>query len=83
MTQGHIFGHNEYSIVKVMREEDGFFAKLVCAMSGKELKLAGFAFMDNMDLCATQERTKKRSPENAMSSGSLGRDTVSIRWHLL
>jgi len=43
----HIWALVSTVLFKMMRE-DGFFAKLVCAMSVKELKLARFAFIDDM-----------------------------------
>jgi len=41
-------------LFKVMRE-DGFFAKLVCAMSRTELPLSRFSFVDDINLCLTQD----------------------------
>jgi len=31
--------------------QDGFIVQIVCAISGHKVEIAGFGFIDNMDLC--------------------------------
>jgi len=47
-------------------QEDGFFAMMVSAISKQQLLLARFAFVDNTDLCLTQEIHKTKLIHNKM-----------------
>jgi len=48
--------------------EDSFFANLVCEMSPIELKLFRFAFVDDTDLCLTQDPEKAKDIPNRMQN---------------
>jgi len=37
-----------------IRQEDGMFATIVCMISQQKMDLAGFAFVDDTNLCAIQ-----------------------------
>jgi len=61
-------GSSQHSTIQHDERGDRFFAKLVCEMSRIELKLAGFAFMDDTYLCLTQEPEHKAAITKRMQN---------------
>jgi len=49
----HIWAAVSSPIFDIM-QSDGFYAHLMLAISAKEKKLVGFAFVDDTDLCVYQ-----------------------------